>query len=120
MKKIVFILTQDPIKNCNMISSALAQALTALRSGYECEIFLSDDAVKLILPECSSGQNAGAFDFAELLSYFENRGGTIYACNPALNSRNIDVEKGKSRITGFVNASKLIESSVEAYAVFTY
>jgi predicted peroxiredoxin len=95
--------------------------LTALSFGYECEIFLSDDGVKLILPEYIAGLKAGSFDpLAELLDYCTNMGGRIYACNPAMNSRNIDVDKNTSGITGFVNASKLVESSIEADAVFTY
>ena len=121
MKKIVYVLTQDPREKCEMISSALAQALTAISFGYECEIFLSDNGVKLILPEYIAGLKAGAFDsLAELLDYCGTMGGKIYACNPSLNSRDIDVDKIISGITGLVNASKLIESSMEADVVFTY
>ena len=78
MNKIVYMLTHDPRERTALISSALTQALDAIKSGYECEIFLTDDAVKLILPESTSA------------------------------------------VTEFVNASKLIESALEAEAVFTY
>jgi len=121
MRKIVFILTQDPRERTDLVSNALAQALTALDSSYVCELFLSDDAVKLILPEYIAGLKKGdSVPIAELLDSYKNKGGKIYACNPSLNSRNIDADKSKDSITGCVNASNLLESSLDAYAVFSY
>ena len=121
MKKIVYMLTQDPRERTELITGALTQALDALKSGYECEIFLTDNGVKLVLPEYIAGLKTGETEpLAKLLDYYGILGGRIYACNPSLTSRNIDVEKDTSGITDFVNASKLIESTVEADAFFAY
>jgi predicted peroxiredoxin len=54
-----------------------------------------------------------------MLDYYGIMGGRIYACNPSLNSRDIDVEKEARGVTDCVNASKLIESTGEADALFT-
>jgi|MudIll2142460700_1097286.scaffolds.fasta_scaffold97394_2 predicted peroxiredoxin len=123
MKKIVYVLTNDPKERIELISSALAQALTALSFGYKCEIFVMDNGVRLLEPKYIEGLKAKTFDpLSELIQYYRDMGGQLYGCNPSLASRNIniDAEGCKSEADGFVNASKLLESSVEADAVFTY
>jgi predicted peroxiredoxin len=121
VKKIVYVLTHDPKERIELMSSALAQALTALSFGYECEIFVMDNAVKLLQPAYIAGLKAATFDpIGELLQHYQDMGGKIFGCNPAIASHNITTESCVGGISGLVNASKLIESSVEADAVFTY
>ena len=121
VKKIVYVLTHDPRERSELMSSALAQALTALSFGYECEMFVMDNAVRLLQPAYIAGLKAATFDpIAELLQHYQEMGGKIFGCNPAIASHNIKTESCVGGISGFVNASKLIESSVEADAVFTY
>jgi predicted peroxiredoxin len=121
MKKIVYILTHDPKERLELLSSAFAQALTALSFGYQCEMFVFDNAVRILEPEYIAGLKAKTFDpLVELIQYYRDMGGHLYGCNPALVARNIDTESCTSGADGFVNASKLLESSVEADAVFTY
>lgn len=121
MKKIVYILTEDPRARTELISSALAQALTALSFGYECDLFIMDNAVKLFTPEYIAGLKAVAFDpISDLFQHYKDMGGRIYACNPAIAAHSIKTESCAGGIHGFVNASKLLECSMEADAVFTY
>lgn len=121
MKKIVYVLTHDPKERIELISSAFAQALTALSFGYKCEIFVMDNGVRLLEPKYIAGLKAKTFDpLSELIQYYRDMGGHIYGCNPSLVSRNINTEGCKSGADDFVNASKLLESSVEADALFTY
>jgi len=121
MKKIVYVLTNDPKERCELISSAFAQALTALSFGYKCEMFVMDNCIKLLQPEYIEGLKAAAFDpLSSLLEYYTDMGGKLYGCNPAISSRNIKTESFMGGIEGYVNATKLIESSVAADAVFTY
>jgi predicted peroxiredoxin len=121
MKKIVYVLTNDPKERIELISSALAQALTALSFGYKCEIFVMDNGVRLLEPKYIGELKAKTFDpLSELIQYYRDMGGQLYGCNPSLASRNIDTGSCTSEADGFVNASKLLESAVEADAVFTY
>ncbi|HEY6010232.1 MAG TPA: DsrE family protein [Nitrospirota bacterium] len=121
MKKIVYVLTHDPKDRIELLSSALAQALTALSFGYECDLFVMDRAVKLLQPAYIEGLKADTFDpIADLLRHYQEMGGKLFGCNPAIASHNIKTENCVGGISGFVNASKLIECSVEASAVFTY
>ena len=121
MKKIVYVLTLDPKERCEMISSAFAQALTALSFGYECEIFVLDSAIKMLQPEYIEGLKANTFNpLTELIQYYHDMGGKLYGCNPAISSRSIKTESCIHEINGYVNATQLIESSVSADAVFTY
>jgi predicted peroxiredoxin len=121
MKKIVYVLTHDPRERIELISSAFAQALTALSFEYECEMFIMDNGVKLFQPENIAGLKAATFDpLTELIQHYKDMGGKIYGCNPAITSHNIKTESCIGGIDGYVNASKLIESSVAANAVFTY
>jgi predicted peroxiredoxin len=121
VKKIVYILTNDPKERIDLASSALAQALTALSFGYSCDLFVIDHGVKLLQPSYIAGLKSATFDpLADLLRHYQEMGGKIYGCNPAIVSHNIKTESCMDGINGFVNASKLIESSVEANAVFTY
>lgn len=121
MKKIVYILTHDPKERCELISSAFAQALTALSFGYECEVFVLDNAIKMLQPEYIEGLKAKSFNpLTELIQYYNDMGGKLYGCNPAIASHSIKTENCIGGVAGYVNATKLIESSVAADAVFTY
>jgi predicted peroxiredoxin len=121
MKKIVYILTHDPKERLELVSSVFAQALTALSFGYDCEMFVLDNGIKLFQSEYIKGIKAATFDpLAELIQHYKDMGGKLYGCNPSIASRNIKTESCMEGITGFVNASQLIESSVAANAVFTY
>ena len=121
MKKIVYVLTNDPKERLELMSSAFAQALTALSFGYKCEVFVMDNGVRLLEPAYIAGLKARTFDpLSELIQYYKDMGGQLFGCNPSIASRNINTEICKGDADGFVNASKLLESSVEADAVFTY
>ena len=121
MKKIVYVLTHDPKQRVELMSSAFAQALTALSFGYKCEIFVMDNGVRLLEPEYIAGLKSKTFDpLAELIQYYKDMGGQLYGCNPSIASRNMNTEKCSGGADGFVNASKLLESSIDADVVFTY
>ncbi len=121
MKKIVYILTHDPKARIELVSSIFAQALTALSFEYECEMFVLDNGIRLFQPEYIKGLKAATFDpLTELMQHYQDMGGKLYGCNPSMASRDIKTDSGMAGITGYVNASQLIESSVGANAVFTY
>jgi predicted peroxiredoxin len=121
MKKIVYILTHDPKARIELVSSVFAQALTALSFGYECEMFVLDNGIKMFQPEYIKGIKAATFDpLTELIHHYQEMGGKLYGCNPSIASHDIKTDSGMAGITGYVNASQLIESSVGANAVFTY
>jgi predicted peroxiredoxin len=121
MKKIVYILTHDPKTRLELVSSVFAQALTALSFGYECDMFVLDNGIKLFQPEYIKGIKAATFDpLTELIQHYQDMGGKLYGCNPSIASHDIKTESGMAGISGYVNASQLIESSVGANAVFTY
>jgi predicted peroxiredoxin len=121
MKKIVYVLTHDPRERLELVSSVFAQALTALGFGHACEMFVLDNGIRLPQTEYIAGLKAETFDpLAELIQYYKDMGGKLYGCNPAITSHKIKVESCMDGIDGYVNASKLIESAVEADAVFTY
>ena len=58
MKKIVYVLTNDPREKLELMSSAFAQALTALSFGYTCEVFVMDNGVRLLEREYIAGLKA--------------------------------------------------------------
>ncbi len=120
-KKIVYILTHDPKARVELVSSVFAQALTALSFEYECEMFVLDNGIKLFQTEYIKGLKAATFDsLAELIRHYQDMGGKLYGCNPSLASHDITTDNCIGGISGYVNASHLIESSVAADAVFTY
>lgn len=121
MKKIVYILTHDPKTRPELVSSVFAQALTALSFGYECEMFVMDNGIKVLQTEYVKGIKASSFDaLTELIRHYQEMGGKLYGCNPSIAAHDVTAESCLNGISGFVNASKLIESSVAADAVFTY
>lgn len=121
MKKIVYILTHDPKERIELVSSVVAQALTALGFEYRCEIFVMDKGVRLLQPEYIKGLKAETFDpLSDLLRHYSDMGGKIYGCNPFIAAQKISVESCDGMLIENINASKLIESSLEADAVFTY
>jgi predicted peroxiredoxin len=121
VKKIVYILTHDPKTRPELVSSVFAQALTALSFGYECEMFVMDNGIKVLQTEYVKGIKASSFDaLTELIRHYQEMGGKLYGCNPSIAAHDVTAESCLNGISGFVNASKLIESSVAADAVFTY
>jgi predicted peroxiredoxin len=121
MKKIVYILTHDPKTRLELVSSVFAQALTSLSFGYECDMFVLDNGIKLLQPDYIKGIKAASFDpLAELIHHYQDMGGKLYGCNPSMASHDIKTDSCMAGVTGYVNASQLIESSVAANAVFTY
>jgi predicted peroxiredoxin len=121
MKKLVYVLTHDPKTRLELVSSVFAQALTALSFGYECEMFVLDNGIKLFQTEYIKGIKAATFEpLSELIQHYQEMGGKMYGCNPSLASHEMKSENCMSGINGYVNASQLIESSVAADAVFTY
>lgn len=121
MKKIVYILTHDPKNRLELVSSVFAQALTAVSFGYECEMFVLDNGIKLFQTEYIKGLKAASFDpLSELIKHYQEMGGKLYGCNPSLAAHDIKTESCMGGINGYVNAAQLIESSVAANAVFTY
>jgi len=112
--------TNDPSERLELMSSAFAQALTALSFGYKSELFVMDNGVRVLEPECVAGHKARTFDpLSELILYYKNMGGQLNGCNPSIVSRNINTETFRRDADGFVNASKLLESAVKADAVYT-
>ena len=121
MKKIVYILTHDPKTRPELVSSVFAQALTSLSFGYECEMFVMDNGIKVFQTEYIKGIKGATFDpLTDLIRHYQEMGGKLYGCNPSVAAHDITTESCMGGINGFVNASKLIESSVAADAVFTY
>jgi predicted peroxiredoxin len=84
-------------------------------------MFVLDNGIKLFQPEHIKGIKAATFDpLTELIQHYQDMGGKLYGCNPSLASHDIKTEGSMAGISGYVNASQLIESSVGANAVFTY
>lgn len=121
MKKLVYIITQDPKERCELVSSVFAQALTALSFDYECSIFVLDNGVRVLQPEYIAGLEAKTFEpLSRLVLLYKEMGGKLYGCNPAMTSRDINAGTWLSEMDGPVNASTMIEKALEADAVFTY
>ncbi|MDH4230617.1 MAG: DsrE family protein [Nitrospirota bacterium] len=120
MKPFVYVITNDPKERCDLVSSVFAQALTALAFGYGCEIFLLDKGCKLIVAGYLGDLKSEAFDpLSVLLDTFREMGGRLYVCSPSLAALAIKKEDCVD-VDGYVNASKLFESSRNAAAVFTF
>jgi len=79
-------LTHDPKEKCELISSAFAQALTALSFGYECEVFVLDNGIKMLQPEYIKGLKANTFNpLTELIQYYHDMGvSCMAAIRPSL------------------------------------
>ena len=121
MKKLVYVITNDPRERIELISSAFAQALTALSFDYQVEMYVMDKGVNMFRPEYIAGLKAPTFDpLTELIQHYKDMGGKMYGCNPAMTSHNIKSESCIGGIDGYVNASRLIESAVTADAVFSF
>jgi predicted peroxiredoxin len=84
-------------------------------------MFVMDNGIKVLQTEYVKGIKASSFEaLTELIKHYQDMGGKLYGCNPSVAARDIKTESCLGGINGFVNASKLIESSVAANAVFTY
>ncbi len=117
----VYILSNDPKERCELTASVLSQAITALSFGHETELYLMDTGVKLAVRGYIDSLSCDAFaPLAELLSDFREMGGMVYVCHPSADARHLARSDFLDVVTDFVNASKLIGSSKEAKAVFTF
>ncbi len=120
-KKIVYVLTKHPKEKAEIVSSVLAQALTSLSFGYETEIFLMDAAVEIVRKGVLDGIKEPTFEsIAEMINNYIEMDGVIYICHPSSDARNIKESECIDGISKFVNASRLLESSIQADAVFTF
>lgn len=120
MNKVVYVVTDDPKERCELVSSVLAQALTSLSFDYECDLFVMDNAVRLVMKGYVDGLKAKEFaPIAELLSDFQEMGGKLFACHPATDARGLHAEDCRDGVE-FVNASRLLLNAKEAFAVFTF
>jgi predicted peroxiredoxin len=120
LNKVVYILTDDPKERCELISSVLAQALTALSFDYECDLFVMDNAAKLIKKGYTEGLKAQEFaPIDELMKDYLEMGGKLYACHPATDARGLHKEDCIDGVE-YVNASRLLLCSKEAFAVYTF
>jgi predicted peroxiredoxin len=121
MAKVVYVISRDPIKDTENVSTVFAQALTALSFDYECEIFLMDEAVNI----AKKGGIDDSLKFATfepitmmLQNYLEMEG-TLYVCHPSSDARGFHEENAVEGAK-FVNASKILESGKNADVVFTF
>ncbi len=120
MKSVMYIVTDDPEERCDLVSSVLAQAVTTLAYGYDCEIFLMDRGIKLAVKGHLDGLKSKAFDpLSVLLNSYREMKGKLYICDPSTSALGISQEDC-IEVDGYVNASRLLESSGKAMAVFTY
>ncbi len=118
--KVVYIISCNPRTRTEKISAVLAQALTALSFGYECEIFLMDEAVTIIQKGAIDGVKFKAFEsITDILKHYLDLKGKLYVCQPSSDARELT---GADCIDGiqFVNAPKLLESSKNADMLFTF
>ncbi|MBI5640238.1 MAG: DsrE family protein [Nitrospirae bacterium] len=121
MNKVVYIITNDPKERLELVSSILAQALTALSFNYEAEIFVMDNAVRLVQTGYADGLKAPTFEpLMELVRNYQELGGRLYACFPSADARHLKKEDFIDAVDDYVNAVQLLESSKNATAVFTY
>ena len=121
MSKVVYIITNDPKERVELVSSILAQALTALSFGYDSEIFVMDNAVRLVQKGYADDLKAPTFESViTLIKNYQEMGGKIYACFPSTDARHLTREDFIDAVDNYVNAAQLLESSKEAMAVFTY
>lgn len=120
MNKVVYVVTDDPKERCELISSVLAQALTALSFDFECDLFVMDNAARLVKKGYVDGLKSKEFaPITELMKDYQEMGGKLYACHPATDARGLHAEDCLEGVE-FVNASKLLMSAKDAFAVFTF
>lgn len=118
--KIVYVLSCNPKTETEKVSEVLAQALTALSFDYACELFFMGEAVTLAKKSSLAGLKVETFESVEtMLDNFREMEGQMFVCHPAADARGL---KEADCIEGvhFVNASKLVESAVNAKALFTF
>jgi predicted peroxiredoxin len=120
-KKIVYVISRDPLKDTENVSAVFAQALTALSFDYECEIFLMDEAVNIARKGgISDSLKFETFEpITMMVQNYLDMDGVLYVCHPSSDARGLHEEDA---IEGakFVNASKILASGTEADAVFTF
>jgi predicted peroxiredoxin len=120
MKPVVYVITHDPKERCDLVSSILAQAVTALAFGYACEIFLMDRGSRMGIKGHLDGLKSEAFEpLSVLLDTFREMEGKLYVCNPSTDALGVKKEDCID-VDGYINATKLLESAVNASVVFTY
>jgi len=120
MKPVVYVITHDPKERCDLVSSILAQAVTALAFGYSCEIFLMDRGSKMSIKGYLDGLKSASFEpLSLLLENFREMEGKLYICSPSTGALGINKEDCID-VDGYINATKLLESAANALVVFTY
>ncbi|MEE9523397.1 MAG: DsrE family protein [Thermodesulfovibrionales bacterium] len=121
MSSYVFIISRDPKDKCELISSGLAQALTALSMDHGCSMFLVDDGVTLVKKGYLDGVKAKTYESLEMmLENYKEMDGELYVCHPSADSRGLKKDDCVDAVDEFVNASKLIAQAGSAVAVITY
>ena len=120
MKKVLYVLTNDPRERIELVSSVIAQGITALSFGYESDVFLMDKAVEMARKGYIEGLSSVSFSpLHELLGSYLELEGKVYVCAPSAKARNLDPADCIHGITEFVDAARLIVQSKDA-TVFTY
>ena len=116
----IYVLTHDPRDRTELVSSVVAQAVTALSFGYEAEIFLMDRAVKTAVTVYVDGLKAESFaNLRELLEMFAEMDGKLYVCAPFAQTHHIRKDNCIPAVTEFVDAGMLVVHAKDAI-VFTY
>jgi predicted peroxiredoxin len=119
-KPVVYVITHDPKDRCDLVSSILAQAVTALAFGYGCEIFLMDRGSRIIVKGYLDGLKSESFEpLSLLMDNFREMEGKLYVCNPSMGALVVKKEDC-IEVYGYINATKLLESAANALVVFTY
>jgi len=119
--KIVYVISGDPYRNTENVSAVLAQGLTALAFGYECEIFLMGEAVN-IARKGALTDKLKFETFEPIVTMVQNyleMEGVLYVCHPSSDARGLHEEDAIEGVQ-FVNASKILESGKAADALFTF
>jgi predicted peroxiredoxin len=120
MAKIVYVVSGDPRVKTENVSAVFAQALTAVSFGYDCEIFLMDEAVVIAKKGGVEGVKFQTFEPIEMmLENFIEMEGKVYVCHPSSDARCLHAGDCIPGIE-FVNASKLLQAGIEADALFTF
>lgn len=119
-KKIVYVVTGNPKEKGESISAVFGQALTAISFGYECDIFLMGDGILVAKQNGLDGIKSAPFEpVADLLEAYMEMDGKLFVCIPAMEARKIPESEFMAGVQ-FVNASVLLEKSLEADVVFNY
>ncbi|UCG77374.1 MAG: DsrE family protein [Nitrospirota bacterium] len=121
MESYVFIISADPKEKCELVSSAFAQALTALSMDFGCSMFFVDDGVNFVKKGYLKDVKFKTYESLEImLGHYKEMGGEVYVCHPSSDARKMNKDNCIDEVDEFVNASKLITLTGDARAVITY